>query len=186
MSGRLVHFLRHGESELAGRLVGRTDCAVTRQGVAACLDQAEGLAVDAILSSDLIRARDCAQAVATRLALTPRIDPRWRELDFGAWDGRAAAEIDGEDLGRFWADPDTHAPPGGESWSSLRTRVGRAFDDLPEGSVLVVTHGGAMRAVLAHLFGFDQRQLWAFDLPCASLLSIRTWGDGAQIVGLAP
>jgi len=182
MSGRLVHLLRHGETPLTGRLVGRTDCIVSEAGIAACLDQVEGLAFDAIMSSDLIRARACAEAIGGVV----RIDPRWRELDFGAWDGLAAAEIDPAALGAFWADPEAFAPPEGERWSTLVARVGAALDDLPAGDVLVVTHGGAMRAALAHLFGFDQRGLWAFDLPCASLLSLRLWPDGAQIVGLAP
>ena len=115
-----------------------------------------------------------------------RIDPRWRELDFGTWDGCTTAEIDPVALGAFWADPDAAPPPEGERWSALVARVGAALGDLPPGDILVVTHGGAMRAALAHLFAFDQRALWAFDLPYSSLLSLRLWPDGAQIVGLAP
>jgi alpha-ribazole phosphatase len=182
MNARLVHFLRHGETPRSGRLVGRTDCAVTDVGIDASLDQVEGLAFDAIVSSDLIRARACAEAIGAAVL----IDSRWRELDFGAWDGLAASEIDPLALGAFWADPDASPPPGGERWSSLVARVASALGALPEGDVLVVTHGGAMRAALAHLFGFDQRALWAFDLPYASLLSLRLWPDGAQIVGLSP
>jgi alpha-ribazole phosphatase len=186
MSGRLVHLLRHGETPLAGRLVGRTDCAVTDAGIAACFDQVEGLTFDVIVSSDLIRARTCAEAIAKTMEGPVRIDPRWRELDFGAWDGLAVADIDPAAIGAFWADPEACPPPEGERWSALVARVGAALGDLPAGDVLVVTHGGAMRAALAHLFGYDQRGLWAFDLPCASLLSFRLWPDGAQIVGLAP
>jgi alpha-ribazole phosphatase len=182
MSARLVHLLRHGETPLSGKFVGRTDCGVTEAGIAACRDQAAGLAFDAIVSSDLIRARICADAIGDAVS----IDRRWRELDFGAWDGLAAAEIDPGELGAFWADPDAFPPLGGERWSSLVARVAAALDDLPAGDILVVTHGGAMRAALAHLFDFDQRALWAFDLPCASLLSLRLWPDGAQIVRLAP
>jgi len=182
VSGRLVHLLRHGETPLTGRLVGRTDCAVTEAGIAACVDQVDGLGFDAIVSSDLIRARVCAEAIGSPIL----IDPRWRELDFGAWDGLATAEIAPAALGAFWNDPDASPPPGGERWSALVARVGAALSDLPAGDVLVVSHGGAMRAALAHLFGFDQRGLWAFDLPCAALLTLRLWPDGAQIVVLAP
>ena len=182
MSARLVHLLRHGETPLSGRLVGRTDCPVTAAGVAACVDQVAGLTFDAIVSSDLRRARACAEAIGP----SARLDPRWRELDFGAWDGLATADLDPAALGAFWSDPDAAPPPGGERWSALVLRVGAALGDLPAGDVLVVTHGGAMRAALGHLFGFDQRGLWGFDLPCASLLSLRLWPDGAQIVGLAP
>jgi alpha-ribazole phosphatase len=53
---------------------------------------------------------------------------------------------------------------------------------------LVVTHGGAIRAALADLCGFDRRQIWAFDLPYAALVSLRIWPGPkrtVQIVGLA-
>jgi alpha-ribazole phosphatase len=182
VNGRLVHLLRHGETMLTGRLVGRTDCPATDAGIVACRDQVKALEFDAIVSSDLIRARACAEAIGGPV----RIDPRWRELDFGAWDGLAAVEIDAAAMGAFWADPDACPPPHGERWSELVGRVGRAIGELPGGNVLVITHGGAMRAALAGLFGFDQRALWAFDLPCAALLSLRLWPDGAQIAGLSP
>ena len=148
----------------------------------------EGLEFDAIVSSDLIRARACAEAIANPTRAVT-IDPRWREMDFGDWDSLAAAEIDLDALTRFWDDPDTHAPPGGEPWSALIARVGAALATLPVRPTLVVTHGGAMRAALAVLCGFDQRQLWAFDLPYAALLSLRIWPGtpaSAQIVALRP
>ena len=188
MTPRLLHLLRHGEPERAGRFLGRTDDAATPAGIASCLDQAEGLEFGAIVSSDLIRAKACAEAIAG-LTRTVTIDPRWREMDFGVWDGLTAAEIDPAALARFWDDPDTHAPPDGEPWSALVARVGNALAALPAEPTLVVTHGGAMRAAFATLCGFDQRQLWAFDLPYASLLSLRIWPGtpaSAQIVALRP
>lgn len=184
----LLHLMRHGEPVLAGRLLGRTDCAVTQAGIAACLAQAEGIEVARIVSSDLARARACADAVAATRGLAVTIDPAWREIDFGAWDGLAAVAIDPAALGRFWDDPDAAPPPGGQRWSALVERVATAVAGL-EQDVLVVTHGGAMRAALAHLCGFGQRQIWAFDLPYAALLTLRLWpGDtpSAQIVGLWP
>jgi alpha-ribazole phosphatase len=180
----LIHLLRHGAPVLAGRLLGRTDCPATPAGIAACVAAVAGIDRHAILASDLRRASACAAAIAQ--GATARIDPRWRELDFGDWDGHAPATIDPAALARFHADPDAAPPPGGESWSALVARVGAALDDVADGS-LVVTHAGAMRAALAAACGFDQRQVWAVDLPYAALLSLRLWrGDVpmAQIVGL--
>lgn len=189
MTPRLIHLMRHGEPERAGRLLGRTGAAATAAGIASCADQVEGLEVSAILSSDLLRARASAEAAAAVLGRTVTIDPRWRELDFGDWDGLAPTAIDSAALGRFWADPDANPPPGGERWSALVARVGEALAILPGGPVLVVTHGGAMRAALALLCGFEPRAAWAIDLPYAALLSVRVWpGDppSAQIVALRP
>ncbi|WP_380786100.1 histidine phosphatase family protein [Sphingomonas sp. R86521] len=178
-----LYLMRHGAPVLTGRLLGRTDSAATEPGVAACVGQAEGLEVAAILSSDLQRASACAAAIAGRAVAT---DARWRELDFGAWDGLAAADVDAGALGLFWDDPDANPPPGGERWSALTARVAAAVAEVVA-PTLVVTHGGAMRAALAGLCGFGQRELWAFDLPYASVLALKIWREPtptAQIVGL--
>ena len=91
-------------------------------------------------------------------------------------------------LGNFYDDPETAAPPRGERWSALCARVADAVAALPDDPALVVTHGGAMRAVLANACGFDRRQVWAFDLPYAAMLSLRIWSGPqptVQIVGLS-
>lgn len=189
MTGFPLHLLRHGAPEIPGRMLGRTDCKPTPEGVAACIQQAEGLDVDTFMSSDLSRAQMPGTALAEASGQSLVVDPRWRELDFGDWDGLASAEVDPLALGQFWRDPDGCPPPGGERWSALTDRVRAAIHDLSPRPTLVVTHGGAMRAALALLCGFDARQVWAFDLPYASLLSLRIWPGGqlsAQIVGLKP
>jgi alpha-ribazole phosphatase len=177
-----LYLLRHGEPELAGRMLGRTDSAATADGIRACAEQARDLPVTRRIASDLVRASACAGAIG---AFTT--DPRWREMDFGDWDGLAAAEIDPDALGRFWADPDASPPPGGERWSALTARVGEAIEALAPEPTLVVTHGGPMRAALHHLCGMSLDQAWAFDLPYAALLTLRVW-DGsprrAQVTGL--
>nr|WP_281396627.1 histidine phosphatase family protein [Sphingomonas kyeonggiensis] len=176
--------LRHGAPVLPGRLMGRTDCAPTPDGIAACVAQAADLGVERVVSSDLQRARAAAEAIGPTT-----IDPRWRELDFGDWDGLAPDQVDSNALVRFWEDPDASPPPEGECWSSLVARVSDAIDALAPVPTLVVSHGGAMRAALHLLCGFEQRRLWAFDLPYGVLVSLRVWpGDkpSAQIVGIYP
>lgn len=193
MSGFALHLLRHGAPEGAGRLIGRTDAPPTAQGIAACAEQARDLEPEVLIASDLSRARLAGEAIGLATGVPLSIDPRWRELDFGAWDGMAPGDVDGAALVRFWDDPDAHAPPGGECWSALASRVGLAIGDLVPRPTLVVTHAGAMRAALAVLCGFAVSQTWVIDLPYGCLLSLRVWpGDGAeqrptaQIAGLYP
>ncbi len=184
----MLYLMRHGAPAVEGRLLGRTDDPVTAAGVETCVTRAQGLAIDRVVSSDLARATACAEAIAAPLGVTVDIDPRWRELDFGAWDGVAPSSIDRAAFARFHDDPDAAAPPGGERWSSLCDRVSNALADLAAGPTLVVTHAGTMRAALAVACGFDRRQVWSFDLPYAALLSLRVWpGEErvVQIVGLA-
>ena len=61
-------------------------------------------------------------------------------------------------------------------------RVGAAIAELTPEPTLIVTHGGAMRAALHVLCGFDVRTVWAFALPYASLLTLDVW-DGAPRAG---
>lgn len=189
MNGFALHLLRHGAPETPGLLMGRTDGVPTPGGIAACVAQARGLAVEAIVSSDLARARTAAEAIGAAAGLPVTIDRRWRELDFGDWDGLAASAIDPDMLAHFWDDPDAHAPPNGETWSALVARVAAALADLAPRPTLVVAHGGAMRAALAHLCGFAQPQLWAVDLPYAARLSLEVWPGvpaAARITALRP
>ncbi len=157
--------------------------------MAQCLARAEGLEFAQVVSSDLSRARAPARQIAQERGLSCRIDPRWRELDFGAWTGLAPHQVDPAAHARFWDDPENGAPPRGERWSQLCSRVGAAVADISV-STMVLTHGGAMRAALAALFHMEHRHVWAFDLPYAALVSLRVWPDpdngmpAAQIVSL--
>jgi alpha-ribazole phosphatase len=183
-----LHLMRHGEPELAGRLLGRTDCAVLDSGVARCLAAAEALNVDRVIASDLRRAADCGASIASAHGVPMQLDPRWREFDFGAWDGLSPSEVDAEALGNFWEDPDAAAPPEGERWSPFLARVTAALWAIEEPG-LVVAHAGSIRAALVAACGFDRRQSWAFDLPYGCVLSLRLWrGDApaAQILALRP
>lgn len=189
MTGFALHLLRHGAPETPGLLLGRTDAAPTAEGMAACVAQAEDLGIARLIASDLQRCRLAGEAIGAAAGVTPTLDPRWRELDFGDWDGQPGSAVDRDRLGQFWADPDANPPPGGERWSALVARVAAALDTISTGPTLVVTHGGTIRAALHLLCGFEQRQLWSFDLPYGVLVSLHVWpGErpSAQIAGIYP
>ena len=189
MNGILLHLMRHGAPREPGLLLGHRDDPPLPTGVAQCVVRTDGLEFAQVLSSDLSRARVPARQIADVRKLPQRADRRWRELDFGEWDGLAPQQLDPAVQARFWEDPDGCAPPGGERWSQLRARVADALLGLDRSS-LVITHAGTMRAVLSVLFGFDHRQVWAFELGYTALLSLRLWPEtggrmpAAQIVAL--
>lgn len=186
MSAFALHLLRHGEPEGAGRLLGHGDARPRASGIAACLVRASGLTVEQVISSDLSRAATPASAIASALGVPHRSDARWRELDFGQWDGCDPADIPQAQVNAFWNDPVNCPPPGGEDWRAISARVGLALDKL-DGPTLVVTHAGAIRAALACLLGWNYHQAWALALPYAALVSLTVWpGDApnAQITGL--
>ncbi|WP_294254703.1 histidine phosphatase family protein [uncultured Sphingomonas sp.] len=186
MTGIVLHLLRHGATDAEGRLIGRTEAQPRAEGVEACVVRAAGLSVEAVLHSGLARSAVPARQIAAAMALEAREDARWRELDFGAWDGLAFDAIDADALAAFQAEPARHRPPDGETWPALVARVGEAIAAIDR-PTLVVTHGGAMRAALATLCTLDFPQLWNIALPHAALLSLRVWPGTprvGQIIGL--
>lgn len=188
MSDRTVHLLRHGPPVRTGLLLGHTDEPALDPDCTRVRDRVQHLPLREIVASNLVRAAVQARNLSRHLGLPLTLDPRWRELAFGAWDGSPPDAVDQQALARFWDDPEGHPPPGGERWSCLRARVAAALGALSDGA-LVVTHAGAMRAALSVLTGLDHRGVWAVDLPYRALLSVRIWpGDPAsgQVIALCP
>lgn len=173
---RLI-LVRHGETMWNARKVlqGQADIALSERGH----EQARGLrevvrtwAPQTAVSSDLARARDTASALGHADA---RLDPRWREADLGDWTGVAAEVLKREcpEHHQRWRDG-LEPPPNGETFAQLRERVAAAIDALRDvaGSVLVVTHGGAIRAALAHLVGLQPDRIVPVDPASATVIQM--------------
>lgn len=182
VKARALHLIRHGAVEGAGRLNGHSDVAPTPEGLIACRARAHGLSAARVIASDLSRARMAGEGIAQDLRLGLTTDKRWRELDFGAWEGCDPAELGGA-IAPFWDDPQANPPPGGESWGDMQGRIAQALLAIEE-DALVITHAGPMRAALGLLLGLTYRQTWAFHLPYTARISLRLWGDGAQVTEL--
>jgi probable phosphoglycerate mutase len=141
---------RHGESEwnAIGRWQGWADPPLSELGARQARVAARAVgAVDAIVSSDLQRARMTADIIAAELGIGPVVvDAALRERDAGPWTGLTRLQIEDEWPG--WLATDKR-PDGYEGDESLLDRVVPALLAL-EGAgdiVLVVTHGGVIGAV---------------------------------------
>jgi broad specificity phosphatase PhoE len=184
---------RHGETawNLERRYQGHGDSPLTGRG----LEQARCLArrlahepIYAVYCSDLARARLTAEAVVAGRGLPVVVDPAWRELNYGAWEGLTRQEIDArfsEAWARRLADPAHGAPPGGESRSALQRRAVAALTAVRDRhagrTVLVVTHSGLLMALGAWLRGVD---IGSGNLPSSrhcSLSCVR-WSGAEPIV----
>ncbi|MET9800974.1 histidine phosphatase family protein [Streptomyces sp. NPDC006368] len=157
--------VRHGETEwhAENRYAGRTDVPLTelgREQAANLATWAAGQRLDAVLCSPLSRARLTAEPAATALGLTPRVDERLYEVDFGRGDGLTRAEMAEafpDELAAFLDDPVAHHLPGGEDPAAAADRaiacLEEAVRELPDGRVLVVAHSTLVRLVLCKLLG---------------------------------
>ncbi|OSM07197.1 putative phosphoglycerate mutase [Magnetofaba australis IT-1] len=109
------------------------------------------------------------------------MEPRFHELRFGRWEGRSATEIlesaDGEGLRQFWRDPDSNPPPEGERIADLQNRVAAAWAQLllenENSHVLVVTHGGVVRNLVAMALGMSPKDLSKIVVPYACRTRLR-------------
>lgn len=177
MNGPAIDLLRHGETDAQG-FRGRSDDTLTETGWAQMRRGVEGAGPWAsIVTSPLRRCADFARWFAADRGLPLRIEPRLIEYDFGAWEGRAPAEILRESPGaveRFWADPWQYPPPGGETMENFETRVQEAWGDLSiePGPVLVVTHGGVIRLLLCQAQGLPRSQLLRLDVRHGALVRL--------------
>ncbi|HEU0295522.1 MAG TPA: histidine phosphatase family protein [Anaerolineales bacterium] len=147
--------VRHGQTDWnrAGRWQGQTLSAPPlndtgrAQALAVC-DQLMGLEFSAIYSSDLLRSRQTAELIAEGLRLPIVLEPRLREMNLGAWEGRLSEEIEAEysrELVERGCDPLNMRAPQGESPRDVAERVIPALAEIAakhrEKSVLIISHG---------------------------------------------
>lgn len=179
MSLRL-DLLRHGETERGGGFRGSLDDALTDTGWAQMRQAVSGLADwDALVSSPLQRCARFADELALTHGLPLQLEPGLQELHFGAWEGRSAAElmVDSErELGLFWNDPYTFTPPEGEPLVRFEARVLAALARLQAQHagkhLLLVTHGGVMRLLLARARGLPREHLLQVEVAHGALFSV--------------
>jgi alpha-ribazole phosphatase len=164
-----VLFIRHAETEMAGRYCGHSDPDLNTQGRAQLTRLARLLAeetLNTVYSSDLRRAASTAQAIAAGRDIPQVLRPALREIDFGDWEGMSWEEIERLDpeYAQKWVSSYPHlAAPSGESFEDFKRRVLKEVNHLMDrssGPIAVVTHGGVLRVVLRHLFGYSEPRAW--------------------------
>ncbi|MCS6899113.1 MAG: histidine phosphatase family protein [Myxococcales bacterium] len=174
--------VRHGESEAnAGAYFGsQSDAPLSEKGrrqVVALTQALREVAVDAIYSSDLSRARDTVEPLARERGLPLVTTPRLRERDMGALTGLSFEEAKAR-YPELWRELVARmpyaAPPGGESHVALAQRVSSILDELLEKhrgqTILIGSHGVAINHMLRHLMGIRDPHLplW-FSVDNASI-----------------
>jgi len=157
----IILLARHGQSDwnATRRWQGHADRPLTEKGreqARALAERLRHVELDAVYSSDLRRAADTAAAVSNEVIELPAL----REVDVGSWSGltRAEAEERFPDGVARWRE----GFPGwddGESYEELTRRVLAAVLEIARrhegGRVLVVSHGGPIRALHAAALGLD-------------------------------
>lgn len=173
-----IDLLRHGETVGGSRFYGRTDIAISQQGMAHMWATTQKYSPywDHIITSPLVRCAEFAQLFAQRYAIPITIDERFKEFNFGNWEGQTAAELMEKDayaLTRFWQNPLTNTPENGEYLLNFQARVLTAWHDIIKGQsgqrILLITHSGVIRTILCHLSQKPIERLLDFNVEHAGI-----------------
>ena len=157
-----IYLLRHGKVEGKAALNGVSDVLVNpelQQQICDALVH-QGIAVDAVITSPLKRCSDLAHLYAERISVPLSVAPEFQEMNFGEVDGIAFDELKDKwaMLDTFWQDPSNHKLSGAESLQNFHERVTQAWSQLlndPSDNLLLVTHGGVIRMLLAYCLDID-------------------------------
>ena len=197
-SDRMVRLLliRHGETDwnAAARFQGHSDVPLNIHGRQQAKALAHGFAreaIHALYASDLCRAWETAQSIATMTGSSAVAEPRLREIAFGDWEGLTYGEIvrrDPDALRDWQADPYQIAPPGGETLTQVANRVRGAYENLLEHhageTVVWVAHGGPIRVLLCQVLGLPLRDHWKLMVDPGSRSELRIYTQGAILARL--
>lgn len=181
-----LYLIRHGQTDwnVAGRLQGQTDIPLNetgRQQAQAAKGRLSGVCFDAVYSSPLNRALETAALCSGWPADQIRADERIKEIAFGDWEGHAPREL-GPDFAPFFADPASYHPTtGGESFEHLISRVSDFVREVKSKhagqTVLAVSHGAALHALLTHELGLAMKDFWSTGLGNCAVAVLELEGD---------
>lgn len=171
MKTRIV-LIRHGETSWNRDKVfrGRADVPLNEEGLSQAAMTGEALsevALNAVFSSPLERARQTARAVADRHGLEVQEDPAFTDINFGEWQGVPHREVEQrypEEYCNWRERPHCLAVPGGETLAEVRERAWRRLEELVaewEGrTVAVVSHRVVLKLLLLSALGLENRDFW--------------------------
>jgi broad specificity phosphatase PhoE len=176
----LLLLARHGETDWnrEGRAQGHTDVPLNEEGrrqARRLAQRLKAVAIDALLSSDLSRAAETARLVGEAIGLRPDVSPAWREIGLGALEGTSGAH---REFGEIVSAAARHGAPlaeGAETFAAFEARIVEGYGRLARAhggkTVCVVSHGGTLRTLIAHLLGLPAERIERLSLRANAGLS---------------
>lgn len=186
-----VYLVRHAQTawNVENRAQGHTDIPLDETGLwqAAQLGKAfRPKRVPRILSSDLMRSLQTAEAVAQSLGVTVETTTRLRERSFGEWEGLHFAELYAQYEAHGAPETPHHEirPPGGESMVDVWARLDSVVEEIVshEDDLLVVTHGGTVSLLLAKLLSGTIHTARSFRFGNTAVTELRRRPDGRIVL----
>lgn len=175
-----IDLIRHGEPVGGRKYRGQTDDPLSEKGWAQMWEAVGDYAAwQHIVTSPLSRCRAFAGALAEKRGVPVSVEARFKEVAFGAWEGRTAAQLSAHQpdlLFDFKCDPVTYRPAGAELLADFDARVTAGWQavlDAHSGEhVLVVCHAGVIRMLLAGVLGMPAHNAYRIQVGSAAISRI--------------
>lgn len=194
----IVYLVRHGQTEYnrQGKLQGNTDVPLNEYGrevAYATAERIKDIPFDLVITSPLSRARETARILMGNRKVDILTDDRIREISFGEYEGccykgENCNVPDPHFMNFFDAPTEYTTPPGGESLQHIIERTGRFWRELcadkenVDKTILLSTHGCALKAILVNVCGTPLEHFWGKGCSgnCA-LTKVEVTGDGVTV-----
>ena len=185
--------VRHGETvwNSEGRIQGNTDVGLSEKGAEQARSLGErlaGLPIDVAYSSDLKRSSETARIALGERDIVLNETSRLREYHKGAFEGMTLLEIKAqfpEEYPKYLEKDLGYAPMGGETTRDVSKRMTKFFNEIRSNhlneTVLVVSHGGVLRAAMVWLLGMPLEGNWSFVFGNCGLTMIDTFEDNSVL-----
>jgi len=193
-----LHLVRHGQTfwNAERRIQGQLDSALDERGreqARALVSELGELGIGAVYCSTSGRTRETLALAMTTPPEPVRYRDELREIRLGVWQGRLWAEVEREHPAMVAAlreSDESFDVEDAESYAELQRRgvdaVERIVAEGASGTVLVVSHGALIKAVLAHYAGHPLTRLRELpSLPNCSRSVVTASGDAREVVSVA-
>lgn len=162
-----LYLIRHGKT-LANELhlyCGSTDLPLCESGIEELKNLHYDISDVDFVSSGMKRANQTLELLFGNVSY--RVDPNFREVDFGIFEMQSYDELKTNSDYQAWlsGDNETNIPPMGESGEQMKDRVLFELSAIKT-DTLIVTHGGVISAIMAHLFPYEEKNRYQWQPPC--------------------
>ena len=185
--------VRHGETEwnATGRIQGHTDIGLSDKGAEQAIllgQRISGLQIDVAYSSDLQRTSETARLALGERDVALNKSTMLREYNKGEFEGLTLKEIKAQfpaEYPKYLEKNLDYSPKGGESTRAVSARMAKIIGEIKSNhlneTVLVVSHGGALRAAMVSLLGMPLEGNWSFMFGNCGLTIVDTFMDNVVL-----
>ena len=180
---------KHTSSKAFSGGLGGDNPPLTQEGREQVLLTAEWLkplapAVDAVVTSPVLRAAETGEILAGTLGARLVEEPGFAEIEFGKWEGLTFAEVAQQypQEMKTWMGATEVAPPGGESFDAAQVRVldglSRDLEEHAGQTVVITSHVSPIKLIVAHALGTPIGGVFNMELSPASVTVVAFYSDG--------